>query len=91
MNATELIEKLLAELGGPAYPCEHRRGGRSCIQVIGEERRKRDGGLVLWYATDCRAAERLCPTCLAYWHVAVARNCLPRPVPDATSATEDVL
>jgi hypothetical protein len=69
-----LIRELSEILAGADVPCTGVQGGKSCMRRVGDERRKKDGGNVLWYDTDCRAAEKLCPACQAYWHVLVTRN-----------------
>lgn len=67
-----ILNKLCELLGGESFPCRRLRQGKSCIQQ--ESGTTKDGTLKLFYSSECRAAERLCDTCAAYFHVAVARN-----------------
>jgi hypothetical protein len=69
------IEALTAALAGPTFRCMKMKGGKPCTQQH-DGKLDRDDRPVFYYATGCRIVESFCPACLAYWHVAVARNCL---------------
>lgn len=76
-EAFEATDKLLTELGdGDAFQCLKPEGTKSCIQQFSDLGPDKKGRSQFWYGTDCRKAEQLCPSCAAYWHVSVARNCL---------------
>ena len=47
--------------------------GMPCTRQF-EGERDRQGRPVFWYGTACKIVEKFCPTCAAYWHIAVARN-----------------
>lgn len=57
------------------FPCIHPKDGVSCTAQH-EGMSDRDGRQIFYFASDCKVAQTFCPSCLAYWHVAVARNCL---------------
>lgn len=46
-----------------------------CLQQH-ENTRDNEGRPVFFYSEGCRVVENFCPSCRAYWHVAVARNAL---------------
>lgn len=75
MKAEQLIEQAQSLLGGPEYRCTQKKQGKPCTQQH-EDEVDRDGRPVFYFASDCKVAQTFCPACLAYWHVAVARNCL---------------
>ncbi len=75
MSALKLTDQLLHVLAGPEIPCTRKKDGKACtMQHDGKLDRK--GCTVFYFSTGCKVVETFCPSCLAYWHVAVARNCL---------------
>lgn len=77
VNAVTQLDELIIKLGNSEkFPCTVKKEKRSCIQRLQDAGPDEDGRTQFWYGTDCRAAERLCSSCAAYWHVSVARNCL---------------
>lgn len=83
----KMLEKLLTELGAEnRTPCSRRKmmdvDGpnklKRSVACVGqyEDETDEDGRPVFYYGNDCAVVSKLCPACAAYWHVAVARNCL---------------
>jgi hypothetical protein len=69
----ESLNKVQGALGqtppcsNPADPCPSKYHGKT----------GRNGKSLFWYGSDCTLpAKKFCDPCLAYWHVAVARNIL---------------
>lgn len=56
-------------------PCSQTKNGKACT-LQHQDERDQEGRPVFWYGTDCKIVQTFCPACLAYWHVAVARNCV---------------
>lgn len=75
------LSNLQTELGGPLFPCTRQKDGKACTQQH-ERKLDRHGRTVFYFATGCKIVETFCPACLAYWHVAVARNCVREIVGD---------
>lgn len=69
------LNDLQSELNNKEIPCERVKDGETCIRRA-EQKPPKNGKLAFYYATDCKEAQKLCNTCAAYWHVAVARNAL---------------
>ena len=81
------LDALLSELGHEnRAPCSRREmrdvdgphKPKRSVACLGqyEDQTDKDGRHVFFYGTECEVARKLCPACAAYWHVAVARNCL---------------
>lgn len=78
MTVSEMLEKLLSELGnGSRFPCSQVEGDKPCT-LKHEGKTDKNGRTVFYFASDCKIAQTFCASCLAYWHVAVARNCIER-------------
>lgn len=70
----DMLSTIQSRLGGGDLPCTNLdANGRACTQQH-EGKFDRVGRPIFYFATDCRIVETFCPACLAYWHVAVARN-----------------
>jgi hypothetical protein len=65
------LEKAL-ELTNPLR-CTRQKAGKSCTRQH-EDTFDKEGRPLYWYGDGCRLVESFCPSCRAYWHVAVARN-----------------
>lgn len=76
-QAQAMLETLITDLGNSnKFACLTPKSGRACTAQHEDEIDKKTGRDALWFATDCRLPETFCPSCRAYWHVAVAMNCL---------------
>jgi len=62
------------------FPCSNQKpdaknDGKPTSCLARDHGFDKDDRPVFWFGSDCVVARKLlCPTCLAYWHVAVARN-----------------
>ena len=68
--------ELVNALHGPAFPCKA-AGGKSCSHKAMDLKPRRDGKPQFWFGSDCQYPyKHFCDPCLAYWHIACARNIL---------------
>jgi hypothetical protein len=75
--AAATLEELQIQLGQEdAFPCVRQKEGKPCTRIYEDARDNDTGRPVFYFETGCRVVEEFCPACQAYWHVAVARNCL---------------
>lgn len=67
------IQTVLSE--SERFPCTRMKNGRACtlqhMNLLDKEDRP-----IFFFGIDCQIVKTFCPSCLAYWLVAVARNCL---------------
>jgi hypothetical protein len=75
MTTDDMLDRLLNRLGGEDFKCTRQKDGKVCARQYTNKFDK-ENRPIFYFATGCKVVESFCPACLAYWHVAVARNCL---------------